>query len=306
MHVKINSPFAPCSLLTSAYDVILLDMKRIPAVAIIVLLLGVGGYFGYKYILEWREQGIERATKQLREQLKLHEGVVVSKEKLLEVFGEALQGDNDKNKEIGFEDVNRQVTAFFSYLDGKDYIAAYGLKNGTYGEFRQVLKELSSNHPVISGETDSLHVLYKNMSYFFRILGLKRINLIKDILNNESEIIESVAATFYSWFTIDYGMNEINKNRPSLQVLYTYSGYFLNTLAGKSYLLRRQPKVRLLTTYYCVLVLDRANDLYLNANGIDIRPHISLLLTDIKNQMGLMNKAQYTAELERLSTKYGR
>lgn len=281
-------------------------MKRFPAVAIIVLLLGVGGYFGYKYILKWHEQGVDLATKQLREELKLREGVVVSKEKLLEVFGEALEGNTDKDKEIGFNDINRQITAFFSYLDGKDYIAAYGLENGTYSEFRRVLKDLSSNRPVISGETDSLHVLYKNMSYFFRVLGLKRINLIKDILNNESEIIESVAGTFYLWFTIDYGMDEINKNRPSLQFLYTYSGYFLNTLAGKSYLLRRQPMVRLLTTYYCVLILDRANDLYLNTNGIDIRPHITLLLTDIKNQMGLMNKVQYTAELERLSEKYER
>jgi hypothetical protein len=254
--------------------------------------------------MNWHTQELEMATKQLRDELRLREGVVVSKEKLLEVFGEVLKEDTDEEKEIGFEDINRQVNAFFSYLDGREYIATYDLKNGTYNEFLQVLEKLSSTHPVIAGETDSLHVLYKNMSYFFRVLGLKRINLLKDILNNESEIIESVAETFYLWFTIDYGIDEIRKERPSLQVLYNYSGYFLNTLAGKSYLLRRQPKVRLLTTYYCVLILDRANDLYLNSNGLDIRPHITSLITDISNQMGLMNKAQYRAELERLNAKY--
>lgn len=272
--------------------------------AVIILLVGAGGYFAYTYIMQWHAQELELATKQLREELRLREGVVVSKEKLLEVFGEVLKDDTDEAKEIGFEDIDRQVKAFFSYLEGRDYIAADDLKNGGYGEFRQVLEKLSSNHPVISGETDSLHILYKNMSYFFRVLGLKRINLIKDILNNESEIIESVAETFYLWFTIEYGIDEMRKERPSLQVLYNYSGYFLNTLAGKSYLLRRQPKVRLLTTYYCILILDRANDLYLNSNGIDIRPHITSLMTDITNQMGLMNKAQYTAELERLNAKY--
>jgi len=278
-------------------------MKRYIAVPVIILLLGAVGYFAYTSIMKWHKQELELATKQLRQELRLREGVVVSKEKLLEVFGEVLQ-EEDEGKEIGFEDINRQVMAFFSYLDGREYIAAHDLKNGTYSEFRQILEKLSSNHPVIAGETDSLHVLYKNMSYFFRVLGLKSINLIKDILNNESEIIESVAETFYLWFTIDYGIDEIRRERPSLQVLYNYSGYFLNTLAGKSYLLRRQPQVRLLTTYYCLLILDRANDLYLNSNGIDIRPHISSLITDITNQMGLMNKALYMAELERLNAKY--
>ena len=62
--------------------------------------------------------------------------------------------------------------------------------------------------------------------------------------------------------------------------------------------------MRLLAAYYCVRILDRANDLYLNADGIDIRPHISSLLTDMNNQMGLMNKADYIAELERLQAKY--
>jgi hypothetical protein len=279
-------------------------MKRSIAVPVIILLLCVGGYFAYTYLMKWHVQELERATEQLREELRLREGVVVSKEKLLEVFGEVLKEDTAEEKEIGFEDINRQIMSFFSYLDGREYIAAYNLENRTYSEFLRVLEKLSSNHPVIAGETDSLHILYKNMSYFFRMLSLERIKIIKDILNNESEIIESVAETFYLWFTIDYGIDEIRKERPSLQVLYNYSGYFLNTLAGKSYLLRREPKVRLLTAYYCVLILDRANDLYLNSNGLDIRPHISSLLTDITNQMGLMNKAQYIAELERLNAKY--
>lgn len=292
------------SLLTSAYDGILLVMKRFLTVSVVVILLGAAGYFAYTYIMRWHKQELELATKQLREEIKMREGVVVSKEKLLEVFGEVLEEDEDAGGEIGFEDINRQVMAFFSYLDGREYIAKYDLKNGTYGEFRTLLQKVSSNRPVITGETDSLHVLYKNMSYFFRVLGPKRIRLMKDILKNESEIIESVAETFYLWFTLDYGINELKKDRPSLQVLYNYSGYFLNTLAGKSYLMRRKPAVRLLATYYCVLVLDRANDLYLNANGIDIRPHITSLLTDFSNQMGLINKLQYMSELERLNAKY--
>jgi hypothetical protein len=36
--------------------------------------------------------------------------------------------------------------------------------------------------------------------------------------------------------------------------MYEYASY-LNTLGGRSYLMRRDSKVRLLTTYYCILVL---------------------------------------------------
>ncbi len=62
--------------------------------------------------------------------------------------------------------------------------------------------------------------------------------------------------------------------------------------------------MRILTTYYCVLMLDKANDSLLNANGIDIRPHLTLLVSEVSNQTGLMNKEQYLSELEKLNEKY--
>jgi hypothetical protein len=110
--------------------------------------------------------------------------------------------------------------------------------------------------------------------------------------------------TFYLWFTLNDHSNEKGMNRPSLKMLYKYSGYFLNTLSGRSYLLRRHAKVRILTTYYCVLMLDKANYSLLNTYGIDIRPHIKLLLPDVRNQTWLINKEQYLLELEKLDTKY--
>ena len=62
--------------------------------------------------------------------------------------------------------------------------------------------------------------------------------------------------------------------------------------------------MRILTSYYCVLMLDKANDSQLNAYGIDIRPHIELLLPDVSNQTWLINKEQYLPELEKLDEKY--
>jgi hypothetical protein len=53
-----------------------------------------------------------------------------------------------------------------------------------------------------------------------------------------------------------------------------------------------------------VLILDKANDVLLNAYGLDIRPRIALLLPEISSQTGLLNKEQYVADLEKLEEKY--
>jgi hypothetical protein len=86
--------------------------------------------------------------------------------------------------------------------------------------------------------------------------------------------------------------------------MYEYAGFFLNALAGKSYLLRRDSKVRILTTYYSILILDRANDETLNRHGIDISPYIDFLFYEILNQRGLVYQRQYLAELVGLKEKY--
>ena len=86
--------------------------------------------------------------------------------------------------------------------------------------------------------------------------------------------------------------------------MYEYASFFLHTLGGRSYLMRRDSKVRLLTTYYCILVLDRANDSGMNPNGVDIRPLIVLTANDIRSQKGLIYQKSYLAELSRLAGKY--
>ncbi len=279
-------------------------MNKSMKLLIIALLLGVIGYFAYNLVLDWHREGVETAKQELREELKLRDRPVVPKEKLIEAFGEEPAEVSPKDRRIGLDEIERQIVAFFSYLDTKEYIKAYELKDGTYHQFLQTVDDLSSNHPVVVGETESLYSLMKNITYLFKVLGVERVNLIKEVLRNESEIIESVMNNFYLWLTMDAGVNERIKGRPSLEVSYEYAAYFLHTIAGKSYLSRRESKVRILTAYYCVLILDRANDLVLNSNGIDIRPHIKSLLTDIQNQRGFINKEKYLFELQELQGKY--
>ncbi len=290
-------------------------MKR---TVVFILILGVIGFLVYS----WHKKGLETARQQekdawfektgelegtisdLSKELKQLRAAVIPNEKLKQVFGQEATGVYPKEGEISPEKIELQVEAFFSYLDRQEYLFNFDLKAGSYQKFLGLVRKLSLNPPLVTGETESLHRFFLNLAHFYRILGKKRIDIVKEVLKNETEIIEPLMATFYLWFIQGDETGQKIKSRPSLKVLYEYSGYFMNTMSGRAYLLRREPKVRIITTYYCVLVLDRANDKQLNSFGIDIRPHIKSLSDEIRNHIGLMYYEQYLSELKSLEEKY--
>jgi hypothetical protein len=209
-----------------------------------------------------------------------------------------------EKKRTGMADIERQIMAFFSYLDAQPYIQAYEFAGGSYLQYQTAVKNLSSQLPIITGEMQSLYSMVLNVAHFYRVMGKQRIFVTRQMLQNESEIIESIMKTFYQWYTMDGAGPAILAGRPSPGIMYEYAGYILNTLGGRSYLLRRSPKVRTLTTYYCVLALDMANDEELNSKGIDIRPYIKSSMLEVKNQIGLIYQKEYIAKLSDLNLKY--
>ena len=297
-------------------------MERIVKISIAVVTLAAIIYFSYSLLAGWYKGNIESAkTKErkawqqntetlvdkivnLENELTQIKNQTIPKEKLVEVFGEQPLAIPSQAEELTLEEVERQIAAFFAYLDEKEYVKAHGLSGGTYHQYDLAVDKLSIKQPIVTGETDSLYNLFLNIAHFYRVLGKKRVHLIRDILIHESEIFESVMKTFYLWYTFDSAAGENLKGRPSLPVLYEYAGYFLNTLGGRSYLLRRDSKIRILATYYCVQVLDRANDSGLNSDGIDIRLHINFAFNDITNQIGLIHQKEYLLQLENLKKKY--
>ena len=219
------------------------------------------------------------------------------------------QGLNQKKISTGeaqqdVVEIERRISAFFSYLDDQPYVQSYGFAGGSYLEYQIAIKKLSSELPIITGEMQSLYSMVRNVAHFYRVMGKKRIFVTRQILQTESEIIESVMKTFYLWFTTKSAGQATIEGRPSPEMMYNYAGYLLNTLGGRSYLLRRNPKIRALTTYYCVLTLDRANDEELNSKGIDIRPYIKTSFLEVKNQIGLIYQKEYMAKLSELNLKY--
>jgi hypothetical protein len=252
---------------------------------------------------EWKQQAevLTRKLTELEQELKTVRSESPSQEKEAEVFGPPAAEAPAREKPLTSEEVERRVKAFFSYLDSRDYVQAHQLEGGCFDQYLQAVEALSAHPPKVSGETESLYEMLKNVSYFYRVIGKMRVQAAAEIVKNERDIMESSMRVFYQWYT---GPSDRLKGRPSLPVMYAYASYLLDTFGGRSYLMRRDSRIRLLTTYYCILVVDRASDQQMNPNGIDIRPLIAGVARDMRSHTGLVYQKQYLAELERLSRKY--
>lgn len=252
---------------------------------------------------EWQQRTeiLTQKLKDLEQELKATREETLLDEKVTEVFGLPAVEPPAREKLPSNEEIERRVKAFFTYLDNREYVKAYGLQGGTYEEYVRAVEALSANPPRVAGETESLYEMLKNVSYFFRAMGRKRVQLAAEVLNREPELMESAMRTFFQWYSSPL---ETLRGKPPLKTMYACASFLVDTFGGRSYLLRRDSKVRLLSIYYCIQVLDRANDQKMNPNGIDIRPLIAASARDIRNQKGLAFQKQYLAELERLARKY--
>lgn len=300
-------------------------------ILLVAVILAVAGYFAYTLISDWyrstletakteerqewqqRTEGLVNKVSNLEEKVKELKGGEEAGDGLAKVLGDATVEGGGKTRPRDAsqptsapapEEIERQILAFFAYLDEQDYVRAYQLEAGAYHQYTLAVEALAQSTPRITGEQESLYATVRNVAHFYRTLGKQRVALIREILARENEIIESVMRMFFLWYAGDYGDKEKIKGRPDPATMYAYAGYLLNTLGGRSYLMRRDPKVRTLTYYYCVLTIDRANDAQLNSAGIDIRPHVKSVYADIANQIGFIYQKQYLAELEKLMAKY--
>ena len=310
-------------------------MERSVKILIIVVMIGIIGFLGYSKISNWHAEKLKTAVKQeqkiwqaktgnletkistLENEITSLKGQEIPEEKLAEAFGQKMPdmpnapdapgveaSGSPGKKQVDLEEIERHILALFSYLDNREYIRAFGLNGDTYYHYQKAVAKLSENRPIVVGEMDSLYNTVRNVAHFFRAMGKKEVNLAKAVLRNETQITESMMRLFFTWYTMDPAGRIKIKGCPSVEVLYEYAGFFLETLGGRSYLFRRDSKTRILTYYYSVLIVDRANDEQLNAFGIDIRPHVRSALNQISSQIGLIYQKDYIAKLEALSGKY--
>lgn len=255
-------------------------------------------------VLQEKSQTLEREVLNLEEEINELKGQENPREWMDEVFGKGASRLSLEQKNLTFDEIEKLVMAFFAYLDEMGYVEKNKLTGSAYDQYLTMENDLAANVPFTSGETQNLYNLLQNTAHFFRVLGKDRISLVKDILTEESDNLEFAMKLFFIWYSYENDNGIRMKEQPSLEALYNYADFFLNSLGGKSYLLRRDSGVRILTSFYSVLIIDIANDRKLNTNGIDIRPFIKTTYDDITDYMGLFDKREYLNVLEKLKIKY--
>jgi len=198
-----------------------------------------------------------------------------------------------------FEDLEQEMMRFCRYLDGREYIKAHKLPEGTFRHFVKILNDLAAYPPIVNGEVSDPYKLKLNQEHFLRVIGRENIDLLLDILTHETELMESTAEMVYDWLSkgIEAKSPEI---RMTQKELYDYAAFFLTTLSGKAYLWRRDSKTRILATYYSILIVDRANLEKANRFNVDIKPPVAQLMDDLVNYRNLSYRGLYIKKLKAL------
>ena len=295
--------------------------KTVKTLVILFALMGLG-LLGYYWVNQWHTRGVQEAVEKEKDAcLKKIASLEAEVHKLAEEAGlpaQSLSAKTDLTPVFGAEKpmmagqddvpnckkVTAQTVAFFQYLDSKSYLIWPGINMRAEELFDDVFKRLAANPPTNVGEMDNLYNLIRNVTHFYRVLGKERIDLIKEILNSESAVVEPAMSVMFTWMTVCDQVNSKTGEPVKLNTLYHYAAFFLNTLGGRGYLLRRDSKLRMLVNYYSLRILDMANDARINAYGIDIRPHLDYVFYDINNQKGLLYRQRYLSYLAVLKDKY--
>ncbi|MFP3981857.1 MAG: hypothetical protein ACLFUY_10705 [Desulfobacterales bacterium] len=299
-----------------------------PARAIIIIvavvMVAVLGFFGWQRIMQWHESQVQSAVEEAKKEVAaqqpqteeevlswLEENVErkrapsVSEDRMREVFGEPVFTDKEtKNKELSTCDrLDRRIASFFDYLDGKKGLGDD--EKGTHEIFTEMMTDLAETPPLVPAETRELSGLLRNRAHFYRVLGKDRIEMVSAVLRAEDDVLEPAMANFYKYYVSEKCCEDGRRSCIPDKTLYAYAAFFLDTLGGQSYLMRRDSMVRTLTRYYCVLILDRAIDQGINRHGLDIRPHIADVLNTIRDRNDLRLQRRYIAKLEQLRADYG-
>lgn len=209
-----------------------------------------------------------------------------------------------EERESDCEQVERSVREFFKVLDKKPYIPLLASGSNTYDHFKRLVRRLSSVPPVPAGEGTDPSIMTKNIFHFFRALDRKDIRLIREILAREGDTLELNLDLFYQWLMLGDRCPDPDNIRPSLEVSYLYAGFFLNTIGGRAYLFRRPTLLRLLVSYYSLLIIHEADRKGRNSYGVDIFPFIVPVREELRLMPNLLLKKEYLRRLNAMEEYY--
>jgi len=200
--------------------------------------------------------------------------------------------------------MEQEIQEYFRYLNGKGYVRHLGEGLDTYAQFKAMIRKLSAKLPTPAGEGIDSEIIHENIFFFFRVLDKNDFRLIRDVFKNEGDTLEPILDLFYRWVTLGDRCPDPQDVRPSQKVLYHYAGFFLNTIGGRSYLFRRPLGLRLLCSYYSLLILKDADTQGRNSYGIDVLPLIAPLAREIAVYPDFHFKQTYLKTLADMEKEY--
>ncbi len=207
-------------------------------------------------------------------------------------------------KEDFCAELEKNITGFFRYLDQKEYVRDPGSKIDTYTRFKKILNRLAARPPVPAGEGTDPTIIIKNVYHFYRVLDRKDLRLIRHIVTKEKETLEFNLEMFYRWVGLGNRCPDPEGVRPSTEMLYKYAGFFINTTGGRACLFRRSSDIRLLVSYYCLLIINEADKKGGNSYGIDILPYIEPIREEILLHPHFHFQSEYINKLDSLKRYY--
>jgi hypothetical protein len=200
--------------------------------------------------------------------------------------------------------IENSIRDFFTYLNKERYVRNLEGDMDSYERFKRVMMKLSSEPPVPAGENMDTLIMTRNIYHFYRLLENEDLRLIREIMRNEADSLELNLDIFYKWLMSGDRCPDPEKTRPSLEVLYQYAGFFLNTIGGRAYLYRRPLNVRLLISYYALLIVHEADKKGKNSYGIDVFPEITPLAREISLYPDFHFQNEYILKLTQLQNYY--
>lgn len=198
-----------------------------------------------------------------------------------------------------------ELVSFYAHLDQQPYLEELRGNSPSKVYFSQLIQKMLETPPVVSGETSDLFTVLKNTAHFFRIMGRDNIGAIKNIITEERASYEDILGDFFVLSQHpDQLQNSFAISLPA-DALYDYAGYFLSTMGGRLYLFRRDSALRLLVSYYSILIVDKAIQNNSNRHGIDLRPFLDSLLLEMETSGAQLRfKDSYLDRLYDLKERY--
>ncbi|MFB0521137.1 MAG: hypothetical protein ACETWD_06865 [Desulfatiglandales bacterium] len=282
-------------------------MKRNRGLLLLVIALIAGGllvlYFSGK---EGEKQPVfqEEEKREAEDTSVSSPDIQAPQERLEDVLGEKAIEGQAMRVEDECQKMKRELMEFFAYLDKEPYVRELEIGEDTFTRFKKIIHVLSLHPPLPAGEGINYDRIIENIYHFYRVLTLKDLRLIKLIARNEADSMEINLALFYRWLMSGDQCNRDNGLPPSWDTIYRYAGFLVNSIGGRSYLFRRDTRLRLLLSYYCLLIIHEADKGKMNSFGIDITPFLEPLAEEIEHYQLLYFRKEYAGKLIDIKSYY--